>query len=114
MWIGDVEQFNAVADERRRRTGPGHVDVVNAYVSDVPADPLKKTVLGGVIVGQDIDQPVADLSKVWGGFFVDCCALCDVCVTCQLTYVLHSAVFGICDTFHCYSATLHRHEIVGW
>lgn len=70
MWIGDVEKFNAVADERRRRTGPGNVDVVNAHVSDIPADPLKKTVLGHVIVGQDIDQPVTDLSKVWGGLFV--------------------------------------------
>ena len=63
VWIGDVQQFNAVADERRRRTGPGNVDVVNAHVSDVAGDPTKKNILGHVVVGQDIDKPKPDLSR---------------------------------------------------
>ena len=57
VWIGDVEQFNAVADERRRRSGPGNVDVVNAHVSDAADAPVKKRVLGHVVTGQDIDAP---------------------------------------------------------
>jgi hypothetical protein len=57
VWIGDVQQFNAVADERRRRSGPGNVDVVNAHVSDVEADPIKKNMLAHVVLGQDIDAP---------------------------------------------------------
>ena len=44
-----------MADERRRRTGPGNVDVVNADVSDLAGVPMRKEVLAHVQTGQDID-----------------------------------------------------------
>ena len=41
-----------MADERRLRTGPGNVDIVNADVSDLPGVPRRKEVLAHVQTGQ--------------------------------------------------------------